>query len=477
METNQPNIFERLNNWIKESVTIKLMSIGILILILMIPSSWIESLIYERQSRAESVINEIAGKWSGEQTITGPVLVIPFTKREKIDKGKDGIEIREWEEKAFFLPEQLTVNSKVDPQILHRGIFDAAVYESQIALSSAFSKPDFKKLGIEEKDVLWNDAHLVMGITDLRGISKNPTLMLGIVALPCEPSSQIGLSTQYSNQATTDGYDNSATAAVAYPPSAVFENGIIADLNWEKPEDFSKDVSIKLGLKGSTLLYFVPVGKTTHVKLEGPWASPSFAGNFLPSSRDVSETGFKASWDVLHYNRPFSQQWVGEGQKISGSEFGVKLLIPVDQYQKSMRTAKYSKLIILLTFIALFMVEILRKVRIHPFQYILVGAALIIYYSLLLSFSEHVGYNWAYMVASLATVILVSLYSITFLDSKKLVMIFSFLMAFFYTFIFVIIQLQDYSLLLGSIGLFLIIGLIMYSSKNIRWYKEEKSIE
>lgn len=466
-----PNVFERLNNWIKESVTIKLMSIGILVLILMIPSSWIESLIYERQSRAESVISEIASKWSGEQTITGPVLVIPFTKREKIDKGKEGIEIREWEEQAFFLPEQLNVESKVEPQILHRGIFEAAVYESQISVSSEFSKPDFEKLGVEQEDVLWKDAHLIMGITDLRGISKNPALMLGSITLPCEPTSQIGLSVLY-NRPATDAYDNSTAVAPAYPPSTAFENGVIADLNWEKADDFSKAVSIKLGLKGSTLLYFVPVGKTTHVKVEGPWASPSFAGNFLPSNRDVSETGFKASWDVLHYNRSFSQQWVGEGHKISGSEFGVKLLIPVDQYKKSMRTAKYSKLIILLTFIALFMVEILRKVRIHPFQYILVGAALTIYYSLLLSFSEHVGYNWAYLVASSATVILVSLYSITFLDSKKLVVIFSSLMTFFYTFIFVIIQLQDYSLLLGSIGLFLIIGLIMYASKNIRWYKE-----
>jgi inner membrane protein len=471
METNQPNIFERLNNWIKESVTIKLLSIGILILILMIPSSWIESLIVERQSRAESVINEIAGKWSGEQTISGPVLVIPFTKREKVDKGKDGIEIREWVEKAFFLPEQLAISSKVDPQILHRGIFEAAVYESQMAMSAEFGKPDFIKLGIDERDVIWKDAYLAMGITDLRGISKNPSLTVGNSALPCEPSSQIGLTTQY-NRARKESYEDSVPLP-DYPQATTSENGIIADLNWARPEDFSKDVSIKLGLKGSTLLYFVPVGKTTHVKLEGPWASPSFAGNFLPSSRSVSETGFKALWDILHYNRPFSQQWIGEGQKISGSEFGVKLLIPVDQYQKSMRTAKYSKLIILLTFIALFMVEILRKVRIHPFQYILVGAALIIYYSLLLSFSEHVGYDWAYLIATLATVILVSLYSISFLDSKKLVSIFSFLMAFFYIFIFVIIQLRDYSLLLGSIGLFLIIGLIMYSSKNIRWYKEE----
>jgi inner membrane protein len=468
MET--PNLLERLNNWIRESVMIKLFSIGLLILILMIPSSWIESLIEERQSRAESVVNEIAGKWSGEQTITGPILVIPFKKREKIDKGKAGIEIREWEEKAFFLPDQLSIDGKVAPQTLHRGIFQAAVYESQISLRSEFPKPDFKKLGIDEKDVLWKDAHLVMGITDLRGISKNPSLMIGNVSVPCEPSSQIGLSTQYSH-AATDSYDNTATVAAAYSQSAVFENGISADLNWNKSEDFSKDVSINLGLKGSTLLYFVPVGKTTHVNVEGPWASPSFEGNFLPSDRKLTDTGFKATWDVLHYNRPFAQQWVEEGQKITGSEFGVKLLIPVDQYQKSMRTAKYSKLIILLTFVALFMVEILRKVRIHPFQYILVGAALIIYYSLLLSFSEHMPYDWAYLIASLATVVLVSLYSISFLDSRKLVMIFSFLMAFFYAFIFVIIQLQDYSLLLGSIGLFLIIGLIMYSSKNIKWYK------
>jgi inner membrane protein len=137
-----------------------------------------------------------------------------------------------------------------------------------------------------------------------------------------------------------------------------------------------------------------------------------------------------------------------------------------------MRTAKYGVLVILLTFVALFLVEIMRKVRIHPFQYILIGAALIIYYSLLLSFSEHVGYDIAYLLATIATVTLVSLYAITFLVTRKLVLIFSSFLAFFYTFIFVIIQMQDYSLLLGSIGLFLIIAVIMYFSKNIRWYKE-----
>ncbi|MFM8912691.1 MAG: inner membrane CreD family protein [Flammeovirgaceae bacterium] len=171
---------------------------------------------------------------------------------------------------------------------------------------------------------------------------------------------------------------------------------------------------------------------------------------------------------------PFSQQWLGEGERLAGSEFGVKLLIPVGQYQKSMRTAKYGVLVILLTFVALFLVEIMRKVRIHPFQYILVGAALIIYYSLLLSFSEHVGYNAAYWIATIATVILVSLYAITFLMHRRLIAVFSGLLTFFYLFIFVIIQMQDYSLLLGSVGLFTIIALIMYFSKGIQWYREEK---
>src|SRR5258708_16007980 len=129
------NFFERLNNWIKESITVKLGSIGFLVLVLLIPQSWIQSLIMERQYRAEAVVSEVASKWSGEQTVAGPVLVIPFLKHEKIDKGKDGIEIRQWEERAFFLPEKLNIRGKVTPQILHRGIFDAAVYESSLDLA------------------------------------------------------------------------------------------------------------------------------------------------------------------------------------------------------------------------------------------------------------------------------------------------------------------------------------------------------
>jgi inner membrane protein len=332
-------------------------------------------------------------------------------------------------------------------------------------VNATFTRPDFKTLSIPEDKVLWNEAYMVLGITDLRGISENPVFTSGGELLTAEPSNNIGVSV--GNHA---GSDNNAVRYTHTDASTFSSLGITTKLPWENAESFAGDVSIKLNLKGSERLDFVPAGKTTTVSISSPWTDPSFDGEFLPASRSVSEKGFDATWKVLHFNRPFSQQWTQDNQQLSGSDFGVKLLIPVDQYQKSIRTSKYGILMILLTFVALFLVEITQKIRIHPFQYILIGAALIIYYTLLLSFSEHMGYNLAYIIASLATVILVGLYSSSFLQNKKLVTLFSLLLLIFYTFIFVIILQQDYSLLLGSIGLFLIIGLLMYFSRKVKWY-------
>lgn len=471
METLNPvplNLLERFNRWIQESIMVKLFSIGFLILILLIPASWIDDIIYERQQRADSVIDEVADKWSGSQTVSGPVLVIPYKKQEIIDRGKEGKELHEFIEKAFFLPEQLNIKGTVTPQVRSRGIFDAVVYESSLKLDAAFNKPDFKSLKIAEDMVQWKDAYMVFGISDLRGISDNPTFMLGDNPLTAEPSNDIGVSIKKTikpNPGTDYG--------VAASPADVSNNGILMKLNWENAGQFVGKVNVKLNLKGSRRLDFVAAGKTTTVNLNGTWANPSFDGEFLPDPREVTDSGFTATWKVLHFNRPFAQQWTENNQELSGADFGVRLLIPVDQYQKSMRTSKYGVLIILLTFMALFLVEITQKKRIHPFQYILIGAALIIYYTLLLSFSEHMGYNLAYIISSVATVLLISLYATTFFRDKKLSVLFSLLLVVFYSFIYVIILQQDFSLLLGSIGLFLIIGTLMYFSRKVKWYKEE----
>lgn len=474
-------LFEKIGAWFRESIVIKLLAIGFLILILLIPQVWIESIINERQYRAHEVVNEITSKWSGDQTLAGPVLVIPFTNREKIDKGKDGIEIREWTQDAYFLPETLKVDGSVKPQKLHRGIYDAAVYESSIDIKTTFQRPNFKKLNINENDVHWNEARLVLCISDLRGISDNPSFKVGNKPLSSEPSNQIGFGIRApANSANTSStYVDGQYYDAATSSSVTTKTGIIAPLAWTKAEDFVGDIATQLSLKGSTSLNFIPTGKTTDVKLKGPWASPSFNGEFLPVNRTVNNEGFMAEWRVLHYNRPFAQEWTGTEQELSGSAFGTELLIPVDQYQKSTRTAKYGVLIIILTFVSLFLVEIVKKIRIHAFQYLLVGVALVIYYTLLLSLSEHLHYNLAYLIASVATVLLVSLYSVSFLKNSALVTFFSAVLVFVYGFIFVIIQLEDYSLLLGSIGLFVVLALIMYFSRNIKWYKhdEEAAIE
>ncbi len=441
----------------------------------MIPTTWIERIIKERQARAADVIREVSDKWSAGQTLSGPVLVIPFTKIEVLkrwDNNKQIEDIIESKHKAYFLPENFMVTGKVTPQKLRRGIFDVAVYESTIQLDAEFVTPDFSVWNIPDNQVHWQEAMLVNGISDLRGIDANPVIESGGNKFMAEPSSNTGIRI---NQFATSPVSKEDLAVASENISLT--SGIIVPLNWKTREDFINRFSMNLSLKGSESLYFVPVGKSTQVNLSGPWPSPSFEGKLLPAERSVDDAGFTALWKVLSFNRPFAQKWIDTEQTLGGSEFGVRLLIPADQYQKSMRTAKYDGLIIILAFTALFLVEITSKIKIHPFQYILIGIALIVYYTLLLSLSEQLGYNMAYVIASIATTILVGIYASTFLRRKPVTFLFTGLMTFFYIFIFVIIQAEDYSLLIGSVGLFLIISLLMYFSRNIKWYKESREIQ
>lgn len=463
----QPGIIERFNRWIQESIMVKLASIGFLLLILLIPGSWINNIIEERQSRSIEMIREVSDKWSGPQTLTGPVLVVPFIVKEVIDLGKGEKEIREHTERAYFLPQTLQVKGLVTPEKLSRGLFDAVVYQSELNIAASFASPDFKSLAVEEDLVQWQDAYMVFGISDVRGISDSLSFRVNGNPYTAEPSSNIGIKVSSMNSRMNNPYASHIPTPSTRDAGA---NGIIIKTPATNAAELTGKVDIALKLKGSERLNFTPTGKSTSVAIEGPWADPSFDGEFLPESREISDDAFKAEWKVLHFNRPFPQQWKNDDESIENADFGVRLMVPVDQYQKSIRSSKYSVLVILLTFIALFLVEITQRIRIHPFQYILIGAALTIYYILLLSLSEHVGYNAAYLLASIATVILITAYSRTFLPARNLVTLFSALLAVFYAFILVIIQEQDYSLLLGSIGLFLIIALLMYFSRKVKWY-------
>jgi inner membrane protein len=444
-QKTQPNAFQQLNSWIKGSVMVKFFSIGFLILLLLIPSSWIESLIIERQSRLKDVIKEVSQKWSGEQTISGPIIMLPYFAYEKVEKDGKMVTVK-LQKRAYFLPDDLNIHTTIEPKTLNRGIFDVIVYKTDYKSEGSFSFPNIAALNITDEDVLWNEARIIIGIKDLRGIIETPEFSINDHNYFLEPSHEDKL---FHGKTITSKIDLNSEAN--------------AQLRFK----------LNLAFKGSGELGFLPMGKSTNVTTSGNWSDPSFGGSYLPIERSVNDSSFTATWNILHFNRPFPQHWIGEKIHLEEAKFGLQLLIPVDQYQKSIRTAKYSILIIILTFTALFFIEILCKIRIHPFQYILIGAALIIYYSLLLSLSEHLGFNTSYLIASIGTVILITAYAKAIFSSSRIIILLSLLLSVFYTFIFTITQMQDFALLLGSLGLFIIIGVLMYVSRKVNWYSDE----
>lgn len=440
-----------IKSWFGESVLIKLVLIGVLTLLLLIPSSWIQDLIGERQSRQDEVIKEISDKWSGSQLLEGPVMVLPYKTLVKQNDTAGKITYKEIVTNIYILPEALNIISKVEPEILHRGIFDAVVYNTKIKVNGKFSQLEVKKSGIDPNMVLWDKVKLAIGLSDLKGLKNNPAIRLGNIIYNVEPD---------------------------FTSLNLFKNNLITLPDLSPAKNTALNFNFDLDLRGSSELNFMHLGKTTTVKIEGKWNNPSFTGRYLPEERNVTAKGFNANWKMPYFNRRFPQQWVEENTVMqtrstnNDASFGVKFILPVDQYQKTMRSAKYAILIILLTFISLFFTELLNKRKVHLLQYVLIGAAMTIYYTLLLSFSEQVGFNIAYLIASVATVLLVSLFIASLLRNKKPAIIFSAILTIFYSFIFVIIQLQDLALLFGSVGLFIIVAVMMYLSARIEWIRK-----
>jgi len=431
-------------NWLRNSITIKSAIIGILTLILLIPAGMIRNLIHERSSLRNSVISEISYKWGNPQTIAGPIITIPYKKyHEQDNKLVESIHY------VHFLPESLDISGQINPEIRYRAIYKVVVYNSVLEFNGNFTKPDFSDWKIKDSDILWEDATLSIRIPDMRGIKDNIKIDWNKESYDVNP----GINNQ-----------NNYT-------------GVSTNIKFNENKDYNFHFS--LNLNGSENLNFIPVGKETNIALNSTWCNPSFEGSFLPYERDITEDGFTANWKVLHLNRSYPQKWRGDSYSIDSSFFGVKLLLPVDHYQKSLRSVKYAIMFISLTFLVFFFTEILNKKRIHPIQYLLVGLGLSIFYSLLVSLSEQISFNLAYLIASVSIISLITIYSHSIFKSRKLTIIIASVLIILYVFLFVILQMHDYSLLLGSIGLFISLAIVMYLSKKIDWYSnlqiEDKS--
>ncbi|HCT29851.1 MAG TPA: cell envelope integrity protein CreD [Bacteroidales bacterium] len=424
----------------KNIVVFKVGAIGFLILLLLIPMSMIDSLVMERKARQMEAANEISSKWGFEQKLTGPVLAVPYML---IEPGQKQGEVITSAHTAYFLPEMLKVDGKINPEVRNRGLFKVAVYSSTLKVEGNFKAPIFNQ-GNKQIVINWKEAYITIGIPDLRGIRENINFNWNDKSMTCEPGVK-------SNEIVESG---------------VTVNNILTEAPNEADYKFSFDIA----LNGSRGISFIPVGKETNVSIASTWANPSFDGSFLPYERHISEKGFDAKWKVLELNRNYPQKWVDDKVNLESSAFGVSLLLPIETYQITERSMKYAILFIALTFMTFFFVEVLRKMRVHPIQYVLVGFGLLLFYLLLLSLSEQMSFNMAYLIATIGIVTMITSYSYSIFKNTRLTTILSSILILLYGFLFVLLQLQDYALLMGSIGLFLILSSVMYLSRKINWY-------
>lgn len=422
--------------WADNRLTFKGILIGILIILMLIPTLYIMNLISERSQRKQEITRDINSKWASEQTFTGPVLVIPYTDGDP--------SLGHPKKYAYFLPEQLTVHSELEPQVREKSIYRVIVYRSNMDVEGNFAALNADPIA-NSTNLLLQEAQLCVGVSDFMGIE---------------------------DQLIADWNGQKLTLNAGMPDNDVIKRGLSVPISLTA-EDFTKvhHFKLKLQLRGSEKMNFVPIGKSTVVTMHSTWQHPSFEGKFVPVNKPgVSTAGFNATWKVQHLNRNYPQSWKEGKYNLEESKFWVKLLQPVDSYAQTMRSAKYAILFISLTFALYFFVEILQKRSVHPLQYILVGIALCIFYTLLLSISEYLEFGIAYAIAAGATIALITLYSRGLFNKWNTALLLGALLAMLYGFIFILIQLEDNALLFGSIGLFILLAIIMYCSRKIQWY-------
>jgi inner membrane protein len=446
-----------------KSPAFKFFLICFLILLLLIPMFMVAGLVTEREGRARSVRAEIAQVWGRPQQIVGPFLVVPYTVKVEQREGDKRVETIQ-ERRAVFTPEQLNISAATRSKVLHRGIYEAPVFSAKASIDGQFATPDIGEVAAETHSVRWRDAILVLGFSDVSGLKEAAVLKLnGKTEVPFAPS----LGVPGANQSGIHVKLLAAGPAVMPSPDG-------------PPAAFTFHAD--LVFSGSASLEFAPAARETKVAMTSDWAAPSFSGSFLPVERSVSKDGFKATWAVPHLARSVPQAWSFADQGIERFRpymFGVSLYQPVGFYDLVMRAVKYDVLFVGLAFMAVFVLELLSGVRVHPVQYLFVGIALSFFYVLLLSLAEHIGFGPSYLAAALATGGMLAAYVGRSLAGGPsiagvrpgLIMAGVFLVL--YGFLYLILRLEDYALLVGALLGFATLTIVMFATLKVDWSGRE----
>jgi len=424
----------------------------VLTLLMLIPVPFILNLIEERQQFQENVVNDISNKWSGSQVIYGPFIQVNYNYLAKNEKG-DPITVQGL---AYASANENFITADVNNTIKKRNLYQVNVYDSKLSLQSKF--PTYERI-LSEFSIMpenVNDVKIVFAIKDSKGYESNIVAKSGGVDYPLNFEDAI----QIKNSVIPKDVPG-------VEPKNSNLNFLSKSIN---PQQFNfNSLKLDLKLKGSNSLQFLPSAVQTNVKLTSNWKDLKFDGFVIPTdSITVKNNISTVNWKVFQQNPLNGQFWKGNVD-FDSYVFGVDFLQMNDHYDKTYRSTKYSILFIGLTFLAFFFIENKNNFNIHIVQYALVGFAVCINFVLLLSISEYLGFNYAYFISAFATLALITVFVNSFLQSWKYTLRISMILFLLYAFIYSVLQLKEHALLVGSIGLFIILGLIMYYSKNIEW--------
>ncbi len=448
----------------KENMLMKKLAVlGVIALISWIATLSVWFVISDRSMRQETASSEIGTQWGRAQIVGGPILSIPTESVALSTTGERVINRRT----LYLLPHELHYTGDLKTQTRSRGIYETPVYTATVGADGVFDLTDIDVSALGGATVLWDKAVISVTISDARGITSAIDLKWGDKTYAFSPSSHIA-----------ELGDTGIHTALAIDPS-----------KGEIPFSF------EIPLNGSGAFSVIPFGQNTTATLTSDWISPSFQGEFLPEHREVTDAGFTATWKVTSFGNNIPHYWlsgdtsplvnvmpdknVAETFPLSseshGTTFGVALHQSVDFYTMVDRATKYSILFVALTFLVFFMYEMLAGLRIHPMQYLLVGLAIALFYLLLLSFSELLGFLTAYLISTTAVTLLISGYCASVLKAKKRALVIGALLIALYTYLYILLQLEELSLLFGSLLLFVVLAIVMYTTRNLNWYTSESS--
>lgn len=427
-----------LLNWMRESLTYRVALVAVLTLILLIPLELVKGIISEREDRSASAINEVSYKWGDAQTFAGPMLVIPaHTPGSSHQNGN-----------LQVLPLELNYDVNVSTETKKRGIYEVPVYRSTIDFTGTIAVEDIENQLPKQYEYDYANARVILHISDVKGLASNAQLNID-----------------------NKTYKLSSVRSTSAIPGINLSSPISLD-SLTKPIRFSGSIE----LNGTSRLHLLPLGSTTQATIHSDWPHPHFEGAFVTSEEpQISSEGSTGKWRVLEINREYPQVFMNTDYSLMSSDFGVEFMQPVDHYAMSFRAAKYGILIISLTFVVFLLIQLVIKLRVHSVQYIMVGIGLVVFYLLLVSFAEQIGFTLAYIIAALMTTALISWYAKGIYKKRGPVTALAGTLAVTYGFIFVVMQLEDLALIAGSIILFVALAVLMYFTRQLQESESEQA--